>query len=56
MKYYSLYCCGPLLYLHNYTSTNFGLYLSRIHYMASLPEICNGIGLMFIRMIASSNI
>ena len=52
MKYSSLYSFGPLLYLHHYSSTTFGLYLLSISYMASLLEICSGIGLVFIRMIA----
>jgi hypothetical protein len=52
MKLSSLYSLGPLLHLHNYLSTNSSLGLSCINYMASLPEICNGIGLVFIRMIA----
>ncbi len=52
MKYSSLYNFGPLLCLYHYSSTNFGLYLLSISYMASLREICSGIGLVFIRMIA----
>lgn len=52
IKYYSLYIHGTLLYLYNYSSTNFSLNLPCINYMASLLEICNGIGLMFIYMIA----
>ncbi len=52
MKYFSLYSFGPLLYLYNYSSTKFGLYLTRIKYVASLPKICNGIGLVFIHMVA----
>ncbi len=51
MKYPSLYSYGPLLYLDNYSSTNFGLYLSRINYVVILPEICNGINLVFIYVI-----
>jgi hypothetical protein len=43
MKYSSLSSFGPLLYLHNYSSTNFSSYLSRIKYVVSLPEICNSI-------------
>ena len=52
MKYSSLYNFSPLLCLYHYSSTNFGLYLLSISYMASLLEICSGIGLEFIRMIA----
>lgn len=48
MKYYSLYSFVPLLYLYNYLSTNFSSYLACNDYVASLPEICNGIGLVFI--------
>ena len=50
-KYFSLYSSGPLLHLY-YLSTDFMLYLSRYNDVASLPEICNGVGLKFISMIA----
>ena len=52
MKYSSLFSFSPLLHLYNYSRANFSLYLSRYNYVASLPEICNGVGLMFITMIA----
>ncbi len=52
MKYSSLYSFGPLLYLHNYSSTNFSLYFTRMNCVASLPEICNDIGLVFIYVVA----
>lgn len=52
MKYSSLYSFGSLLYLYNYLSTDFSSYLIRNNYVASLLEICNSIGLLFIYMIA----
>ena len=52
MKYSSLYSFGPLLHLYNYLSTYFSSYLSRNNYVASLLEICNGIGLIFIYIIS----
>ncbi len=52
MKYSSLYSFGSLLHLHNYLSTDFSSYLSHNNYVASLLEICDCIGLMFIYMIA----
>ena len=51
MKYSSLYSFGLLLKLY-YLSIGFTLYLSRYNCVASLPEICNGVGLMFMRVIA----
>lgn len=51
-KYSSFYSFCPLLYSHNYSSTNFSLYLSHINYVASLLEICNGIGLVLNNLIA----
>ncbi len=52
MKYSSYYSFGHLLHLYNYSSTDFSLYLFQYNYIASLPEICNDVGLMFISMIA----
>ncbi len=52
MKYSSYYSFSPLLYLYNYLSIDFSSYLSHNNYVASFLEICNGIGLMFIYMIA----
>ncbi len=51
MKYSSLFSFGLLLNSY-YLSTNFTLYLSRCNCVASLPEICVGVGLMFTQMIA----
>ena len=51
MKYSSLYSFSSLLHLY-YLSTDFMLYLSQYNDVANLPEICNGVDLMFILMIA----
>jgi hypothetical protein len=51
MKYSSLYSFGLLLHSY-YSGTNFSLYLSRYNCVTSLPDICFGVGLMFISMIA----
>jgi hypothetical protein len=42
MKYYSLYTLGTLVYL----SISFTLYLYRYNCVVSLPERCNGVGLV----------
>lgn len=52
IKYSYLYSFGPILHLYNYSSADFSLYLSRYYYVASLPKICNGVGLIIISMIA----
>ena len=42
MGYYSLYTLGTLVYL----SIGFTLYMYRYSFVASLPERCNGVGLI----------
>ncbi len=51
MKYSYLFSFGILFHSY-YPSNDFLLYLSRYNCVASLPEICIGVGLMFMRMIA----
>lgn len=51
MKYSSLYSFSSLLHLY-YLSTDFMLDLSQYNNVANLPEICNGVDLMFISMVA----
>ena len=51
MKYYSLYNFGLLLTSY-YSSTDLSSHLSRYNCVTVLREICFGVGLMFIFMIA----
>ena len=51
MKYSSLYSFGILVNSY-YLGTDFCSYLSRYNCVTSLPEICFGVGLIFISMIA----
>ncbi len=51
MKYSYLFSFDILLH-SDYPSTDFTLYLSRYNCVASLQEICIGVGLMFMQVIA----
>ena len=51
MEYASLFSFGILLHSY-YLGTDFTLHLSRYNCVASLPEICNGVGIMTMQMIA----